>query len=60
MITELEERDTVPCMPDVEARLLRDGAEPVASTAAEFRTYIEADVRKWAKVIAAAGLRFEP
>ena len=47
-------------MPDVEARLLRDGAEPVASTAAEFRTYIEADVRKWAKVIAAAGLRFEP
>ncbi len=47
-------------MPDVEARLLRDGAEPVASTASEFRNYIETDVKKWAKVIAAAGITFEP
>jgi len=39
---------------------LRDGAEPVGSSAAEFRNYIEADVKKWAKVIAAAGIRFEP
>ena len=47
-------------MPDVEARLLRDGAEPIASTAAEFRNYIETDVKKWAKVIAISGIRFEP
>ena len=25
-----------------------------------FRAYIEADVEKWAKVIAKAGIRFEP
>jgi len=46
--------------PAIEERLLRDGAEPVGSSAAEFRNYIEADVKKWAKVIAAAGIRFEP
>jgi len=47
-------------MPDMQERLLRDGAEPVASTAKEFRAYIEADVAKWAKVIQQAGIRFEP
>ena len=41
-------------------RLLRDGAEPVASTVEAFRAYIEADVEKWAKVIEKAGIRFEP
>jgi len=46
--------------PAIEERLLRDGAEPVGSSAAEFRNYIEADVKKWAKVIAATGIRFEP
>jgi tripartite-type tricarboxylate transporter receptor subunit TctC len=46
--------------PDMQERLLRDGAEPVASTSEEFRAYIEADVAKWAKVIQQAGIRFEP
>jgi tripartite-type tricarboxylate transporter receptor subunit TctC len=46
--------------PDVQERLARDGAEPVGSSAEEFRAYIEADVRKWAQVIAASGIRFEP
>ncbi len=46
--------------PELQERLLRDGAEPVGSTPDEFRAYIEADVVKWAKVIDAAGLRFEP
>jgi tripartite-type tricarboxylate transporter receptor subunit TctC len=46
--------------PDMQERLLRDGAEPVASTADAFRAYIEADVEKWAKVIEKAGIRFEP
>jgi tripartite-type tricarboxylate transporter receptor subunit TctC len=46
--------------PDMRERLQRDGAEPVGSTPEEFRAYIEADVRKWAKVIAASGIRFEP
>ena len=47
-------------MPELQERLLRDGAEPVGNTPDEFRAYIEADVVKWAKVIAAAGIRFEP
>lgn len=47
-------------LPDMQERLLRDGAEPVASTAEEFRATIEADVAKWAKVIRQAGIRFEP
>ncbi|MBI1988476.1 MAG: tripartite tricarboxylate transporter substrate binding protein [Betaproteobacteria bacterium] len=46
--------------PDMRERLLRDGAEPVASTSEEFRAYIAADVGKWAKVIKTAGIRFEP
>ena len=46
--------------PDMQERLLRDGAEPVASTAEAFRAYVEADVEKWAKVIQQAGIRFEP
>jgi tripartite-type tricarboxylate transporter receptor subunit TctC len=46
--------------PDLQERLLRDGAEPVGNTPDEFRAYIEADVVKWAKVIDAAGIRFEP
>jgi tripartite-type tricarboxylate transporter receptor subunit TctC len=46
--------------PDLQERLLRDGAEPVGNTPDEFRAYIEADVVKWAKVIEAAGIRFEP
>lgn len=46
--------------PDMQERLLRDGAEPVASTSEEFRAHIEADVEKWAKVIQRAGIRFEP
>lgn len=44
----------------MQERLLRDGAEPVASTSEEFRAYIAADVGKWAKVIKTAGIRFEP
>ena len=46
--------------PDLQERLLRDGAEPVGNTPDEFRAYIEADVAKWAKAIDAAGIRFEP
>ena len=46
--------------PGLQERLVQDGAEPVGSTAEEFRAYIEADVRKWAKIIETAGIRFEP
>jgi tripartite-type tricarboxylate transporter receptor subunit TctC len=46
--------------PDLQERLLRDGAEPVGNAPEEFRAYIEADVGKWAGVINAAGIKFEP
>lgn len=46
--------------PDMQERLLRDGAEPVGNTSEAFRVYMEADVAKWAKVIQKAGIRFEP
>ncbi len=47
-------------LPDIHERLIQDGAEPVGSTAEEFRAYIEADVVKWAKIIETAGIRYEP
>jgi len=46
--------------PDLQERLLRDGAEPVGNAPEEFRAYIEADLGKWARVIEAAGIKFEP
>lgn len=46
--------------PEVRDRLVRDGADPVGNSPDEFRAYIEADVAKWAEVIRAAGIRFEP
>lgn len=46
-------------MPDVVECLARDGAEPVASSAAEFRSYLERDVRKWADVISTARISLE-
>ena len=42
--------------PEVRERLTRDGANIVASSPQEFSAYIEAEVNKWAKVIAAAGI----
>ena len=46
-------------LPDIKARLLTDGAEPVGSTAEEFDTYIRAEKVKWAKVVTDAGIQPE-
>ncbi|MFN7275956.1 MAG: Bug family tripartite tricarboxylate transporter substrate binding protein [bacterium] len=43
-------------MPDVRARLHGLGAEPVGNTPEVFEAYIRAELPKWAKVIAAAGI----
>jgi tripartite-type tricarboxylate transporter receptor subunit TctC len=41
-------------LPDVRERLSALGAEPVASSPAEFAGFIQADIAKWAKVVRAA------
>jgi len=38
-------------------RLLREGAEPIGSSPEEFARFVVADVEKWARVVAAVGLR---
>lgn len=43
--------------PEVRELLVADGAEPVHNTPAQFGAYIQSCHAKWAKVIAAAGLR---
>lgn len=41
---------------DVKTRVAADGAEPAASSPAEFAVYIRSEVAKFAKLIAAAGI----
>jgi tripartite-type tricarboxylate transporter receptor subunit TctC len=43
-------------MPDVKQRLMATGADPVGSTPEQFRAFLTAETRKWAKVISDAGL----
>ena len=44
-------------MPDVRERLATQGAEPVGNTPEEYAVAIKADLARWAKVVAAAGIR---
>jgi tripartite-type tricarboxylate transporter receptor subunit TctC len=43
--------------PDVRERLSKEGADPVGSTPQQLAAYIRAEIVKWGKVIAAAGIR---
>ena len=43
--------------PDMTARLVAEGLEPVASRPEEFAAYIRSELDKWAKVIQAAGIK---
>jgi tripartite-type tricarboxylate transporter receptor subunit TctC len=45
--------------PDLRKRFAEISAEPVGDTPAEFSAFIEADARKWGKLIQAAGLKVE-
>jgi tripartite-type tricarboxylate transporter receptor subunit TctC len=47
----------VVAMPDVRARLLALGFEPIASTPQAFAGRIRSEIDKWAKVIRAAGIK---
>lgn len=42
--------------PEVKARIVQFGAEPVASTAAEFAQRLDVEIAKWAKVAKSAGI----
>lgn len=44
---------------EMKERLMRDGAQPVASTPEEFASIIKTDVGKWTKVIRSAGIKPE-
>jgi tripartite-type tricarboxylate transporter receptor subunit TctC len=42
--------------PDVQARIRREGADPVGSSPAQFTARVKGELDKWAKVVKAAGL----
>jgi tripartite-type tricarboxylate transporter receptor subunit TctC len=46
-------------MPDVRERFLAQGVEPVGSTPEQFADHIRAQMTKWAKVVADAGVKAE-
>lgn len=54
-----EEVRKVLAQADVRQKLIALGADFVASTPAEFGTFIQAETAKWAKVIKAAGIKVE-
>lgn len=43
-------------MPDVRKRFAGDGTDPVGSTPEQFRSYIQSELVKWAKVAKSAGI----
>jgi tripartite-type tricarboxylate transporter receptor subunit TctC len=43
--------------PDVKEAWAKQGAVPMTMSPAEFETYLKADIQKWAKVVAAAGIK---
>ncbi len=45
--------------PEVERQFLEQGAEPVGNTPDEFSRLIAAEMQKWAKVVAATGVKLE-
>jgi len=46
-------------LPDVKERLAKLGVDPVGGTSQQFAAFTSAEVRKWAKVIAVAGISRE-
>jgi tripartite-type tricarboxylate transporter receptor subunit TctC len=45
--------------PDLVERFLKDGVELIGSTPPEFQKHIQAEVRKWERVVTAAGIKFD-
>jgi len=45
--------------PDLAERFQKDAVELIGSTPAEFQKHIHAEIRKWERVVAAAGIKPE-
>ena len=45
--------------PDIHSRIVDDGSEPVGSTPAEFREFMNADLAKWARLVKQSGAKSE-
>lgn len=43
--------------PELTERFQRDGVEPIASTSLQFQKHIHAEIAKWERVVAAAGIK---
>lgn len=46
-------------LPNIKQRLAAEGVEPVGQAPREFGTFLAAELKKWGKVVADAGLRAE-
>jgi tripartite-type tricarboxylate transporter receptor subunit TctC len=45
--------------PDIGAKLISDGAEPVASTSEQFANFLQSETQKWARVVKAAAIKLD-
>jgi tripartite-type tricarboxylate transporter receptor subunit TctC len=45
--------------PDVKETWAKQGAEPMLMTPAEFKTYLEKDIEKWAEVVKVSGAKVQ-
>ena len=45
--------------PDVKEAWVKQGAEPMIMSPAEFETYLRADIEKWAHVVRISGAKLE-
>lgn len=45
--------------PEVVAKLAAQGAEPVGSSPAVFKTYLDSEIKRWSKVIQSSGIRLD-
>jgi len=55
----VQEVRRITAMPDVQKRIFDMGFEPVGNSGAEFAQVIDSDLRKWASVVRAVGIKLE-